>query len=657
MAHKKTQNRAIFTSKMTHNKISQPPSVFQSVIPANNDSVLRIDLFLSLFLLILTIALADCYFRLFSYAFFGTVQSGIACFLLGLSIVLVAFISLRKKISIYSPRFDFADLLFFVVFGFLFANKIVFPDWGSDTGTAEVFVQNFMFTDKLEDLKPYYLPLVSAWYGLSNRVFFYVRSLLGYRLTMFVNIFIIIITYYKLKELLIYFWQDSKPMQTLSRNSATISGICVSTLLVLFSDSITTGMIWQQKSDLFILPLFFECLRLAFCYKNLNRCQYIFASLLAGTSAAFKLTNIVFFIPLIVYVIFRDIRNKLIKPSDFLLSSVAFLLPILPFALYGVLFTGSPIFPFYNEIFKSPYFADLNFTVIERLGPRNIIEILFWPIIVTFNTTRFGEVFQLYNIPLSNGRMFIGYIVTLGSIILYKKTGLLKNRLPLIFCLLGGIVLWSAAATGYVRYAYTAELFCFLIVVILIFDLINLNKPILAGLNMSVLAISLVFSFFVTVKLSPDWQAGRPSIFTYGENFFRDEYFPNLSFLGRDRNITDDPELQQQFDNVRTWIYLHGIYTAHGIIANPHADFFWYDWTIYHQIGSGQIEDKTEFAKKYFENRDKSGLFSLIRADIPSIFDQYLEFGFVPINAYPVKLNTIDANRIFYFVEWQLDFE
>ena len=619
-------------------------------------SPIRIDLLLSIFLLILAIALADYYFRLLSYILFGTVKSGIACFLLGGAIVASSVFLLRKKISIYLPRFDVADLLFIVVFGFLFASKIVFPDWGTDTGAHEIFVQEFLFTDKLEDLKPYFLPMIAAWYGLSNRVYFYFRILLGYRLTMTVNIFIIAATYYKLKELLIHFWQNLNPDCLPSKRSAVIFGISLSAFLVLFSDFLISGMVWQQKADLMVLPLFFECLRIVFCNKKLQRYQYIFAGLLIGFSVSIKLTNAAFFIPLILYVLYRDIRVKSFKLQDYLLASGAIFLPILPFAVFGMLFTGSPVYPFYNVIFKSPYFAEWNFK--DNFGPRGIIQTLLWPIRVAFDTSRYVHV--SYNVPMSNGRLFIAYIVAFGTAIMFIKSRLLKERLPLMFCLISGIVIWSATA-GISRYGYVSELFSIFVVVVLVFDLYKANKPILAGLCMSLIAISIAFSFIITYRVPWDYIELRPSIFTYPGDFLRDKYLPNLAMLGRDRNATDDPELRRQFSDVKTWVYLHGSgnpLTGLAVIANPYADFFWYDWTINHQ----QIEDKTEITKKYFENRDNSGLFTMMWMPVNSeyheqlLFDKFLEFGFVPVNVRQVALKTVDVTQTFFLIEWELNF-
>lgn len=620
---------------------------------SDNQTKLRIDILSFIFFTILAIALSDCFFQLFSYIIFGTVKSRIACFLLGLLLAMVFVFVMRKTISIYLPHFNVADLIFFAVFGFLFATKIVFPDWGGDTATGEVFIQEFQFTDKLEAMKPYNLPLPSAWYGLYSTVFYYIRTALGYRLTMLVNVFIIVVLYYKLKELLIWFWQDSNSKKVPLKRSLVVFGISVSALLVLFDDNLIIGMVWNQKSDLFILPLFFECLRLAFCHKKLDSKQYIYAALLAGIGMSIKLTNIVFFIPLIIYVLIRDIHAKHVKPRTMIFASIAFVLPLLPFAIYGILLTGSPVFPFYNKIFKSSYFGDYNFRD-SRFGPQGIIETLLWPFISIFDIKRFSYIYSAFGVPVSSGRTFIGYIVTFGSIILYAKTGQLKNRLPLMLCLVVGIILGSAV-TGVERYTYTSELFSIFIVIVVIFDLLKYNRQILVGLCMSVVAISITVSLMVTIKYAPDWHS-RPSIFTYrGGDFIRNEYLPNLALLGRDRNITDDPELQHQLNNVKTWVFLEGCFTAHGIIANPNADIMWYDWTINSQLESGETT-KHEITMRFFENRDTSGIYSIHTDDpYPSICKQYLEWGFIPINITPIKLKSVIESRTSYLVEWQLD--
>src|SRR5687767_3456493 len=201
--------------------------------------------------------------------------------------------------------------------------------------------------------------------------------------------------------------------------------------------------------DLLALPLLLEATRQA-----LRRVEpawlvrrSLVISLFLGISVAFKLANLVFAIPIaLVFAIniAAAYRGLTVTAVAKLLAAfgAVFLLPSVPFSVLVYRLTGNAFFPFYNAIFKSPYWPNTN-VFDPRWGPQGLLETLSWPVIVFFKPERFCE------LPVYSGRMSLGVIAALICLVLARKDGPVR---ALCLITLLAALLWSAAS-GYSRYA------------------------------------------------------------------------------------------------------------------------------------------------------------------------------------------------------------
>ncbi len=615
---------------------------------------LRIDSLTFAFLALLALAFFDCLARFLSFLISGGVFSNLACFLIGLVCCAAALFCLIGRISLYAPPFNTPDIIFAVLFALYFFMKAIFPDSMADTLSYEIFVQEFSFTSKLEAMKPD-LPSFAAWYSLGERVFHYFRVVFGYRLSILPNLLIYFAAFYKTKEILIGFFKEIFPDKLQKLRPSTVASIISGAAFLIFCDEFVVMGAVIIKPDLFVIPLLLECFRIVFQTVRRDAVIYALAGLLTGLSVAIKLTNVVYFLPLIVSIIFSDIRQKTFKPAKLCWGALGALIPIAPFALYGLIFTGNPVFPFFNAVFQSPYAVFENIKDI-RWGPTGFLEALVWPFIVIFDTSRFGEIIGYST--FSNGRLAIGCIVCAVSIFVYKRAGLLQKRLPMALCILVCTLLWSAS-TGYVRYGMIIGMLAFIYLAVFVMDMLALRKRIWAVFFAPLAAASLSVSFLLITFYNFDW-SWRPSVFKgmdYSASpaklyyeldipFYSEWASANLPYVMNDYTATERPILQMRFDAVKTWICLEGV-TADAVIANPHADFF----VLTNALNT--VESSQGKAARYFSGRSAEGLYALERVDgaIEAKLNTYGQLGFTIESIEEADINCMDANLTALFIE------
>jgi hypothetical protein len=514
--------------------------------------------------------------------------------------------------------------------------KLPFPDNSTDTMYCEVFYGKFAFLYDPLNMKPF-LHFCSGWFSLSNRVFYYFRLLLGYRLSTIINFFIICVSYYKVKEFTIFFFKyiDEKKYGNFNKNFSVIIP-CLIAFAALFKEYILLGSI-IIKGDLFVIPLFFECVLLLFKMKNTGK-FHAYAGLLIGLSITLKLTNIVFFIPIVVYYFIKEHSNLRIK--NILITLIFCILPLLPYMVHNTIITGNPVYPFYNGIFKSPYYPIINYKD-NRWGPETIFETIFWPIILLFNQTRFSE------LGINSHSLAIGYLVTLLVILLQKKIQALKKIVPICVCLFCSILLWSIT-TGYARYVIPLEVFSIILMSLFIYTIWN-NYFKGAKYLIFCCCFSVLFSLGICANnlTSPYWDwSWRPSVFTDLTDYIN-RAKPNLKYIFNDRIATDNPITKHKLNLVRTWVCLGN--NAYSTLANSKANFF---LTIWNASDIVYLDSNTpeKFTKDYFESHSNEGLYSIIDNFDERIFKLTEAYGFTITNYEEINLNYTDASIPVYLV-------
>ena len=249
---------------------------------------------------------------------------------------------------------------------------------------------------------------------------------------------------------------------------------CAAVLFILLTEQILF-QINNYMVDLLALPLLLEATRLAIepedaasearpsgrataaaIQKRSTTARTLCIALLLGISAAFKLSNLAFGIPIILVFLFNSFAR--LKPSErtvqafrllktLPVATLVFLAPLAPFAISSYELTGSPVFPFFNGIFHSPYWPEGKFFD-PRWGPYGLRETLLWPILIFFKPERMSE------IAVYSGRISIGFILAAICFIFVRSKLSIRE---LSFITLLGAFLWSAG-TGYSRYAIYLEL-------------------------------------------------------------------------------------------------------------------------------------------------------------------------------------------------------
>jgi len=131
-----------------------------------------------------------------------------------------------------------------------------------------------------------------------------------------------------------------------------------------------------------------------------------------------------------------------------ILAGLVFLMPILPFCLYMYVQTGSPIFPYFNKLFRSPYVEVKNYEV-PWLGPKTLMEKVLWP----FSSFSFpGRLSPMLVRSHSGyaGRILVGYAVVIGGL-------MARETRKLCFICFVSFALWIISS-GDLRYGNQLEL-------------------------------------------------------------------------------------------------------------------------------------------------------------------------------------------------------
>ena len=334
------------------------------------------------------------------------------------------------------------------------------------------------------------------------------RHLLGYRLGTAVNLAVLVWAGAILEKLL-------RPF--VARTWARAA--CVLVLLL------TEQMLFEINNymvDLLALPLLLEATRLALKdYDDVRarRRAFVRAGLYLGASLAFKLSNLAFAAPLFLLCAYRlASTGRRFEWATAARAVAAAALPLLPYTLYMLWQTGSPVFPLYNQIFQSPYWPSPDPRT-ERWGPvvddvrfkhMKTWEVLLWPLLLPLRVEHTGG-----DLGPHWGRVSLAFLAALAGA-LWRGADARLRQLSLVT--LAGALLWSAAA-GMLRYAMYVEAVGGLVVVYFISRLWQESKETGRSINLrkaaaSVLALALVVqtASACVYAYAFEW-GGRPAFF------------------------------------------------------------------------------------------------------------------------------------------------
>ena len=345
-----------------------------------------------------------------------------------------------SSISLYSH----IDLLFGTLLFFLTLLRTPMPDYFWDTLSYHVSHQLIFFRDQLHFdffsggfLSTFFFPLGDSYFAIF-------RELLGYRLGTIGNVFVLIVSYYSVKQLLHvisirFAWH------------ARASVIAAFAAAALLSEYILMN-IATYSVDLLGLPVFLAVLILFFGEKRPY--EILLVSWLA-LLVVLKLVNLYLVVPCGLYYLHDSWQQRRFAWKELLVGAACGIFLFFPYLLFPYLQTGNPVFPIFNHWFGSPYFAKLNWSD-TRWGPKTLIDFITWPVKLLTNN-KASEQLVYY------GRLSWGYLLALFTwcIALVQIWRSHSPRTKIVFFFSSAFIfltwLWQAMAIGYIRYALILE--------------------------------------------------------------------------------------------------------------------------------------------------------------------------------------------------------
>ena len=348
--------------------------------------------------------------------------------------------------------------------------KAIQPDLSSDTTNYHLVAQIPGFGHPYQD--GFAAGSFQRFGGqLADHLFYIPRVLMGYRMGTLLNAAICVLIYYQVNNLLYMLWGSSfREIRTYCRtvfkqpvipallfHESMLSLVLVSTCQILMQIS-------MYMVDLVPVPLLLELLRMILGEQEEKTIRFGYFAGLCGITAALKLTNVVYLLPLLICFIWGN--RAYLTAKRFEICAVLGVLPFSIYAIYYLVETGSPIYPWFNGIFQSPFFLATNFKDL-RWGPSNPVETLLWPIYAIVRPDyRQNEVYDIFPI-----QMFCAVIACICWVVVLRTPAARKrqhNEAKMLGIFICAVYLW-ALTTGHSRYFIFGKLlggiiFCGLLV-------------------------------------------------------------------------------------------------------------------------------------------------------------------------------------------------
>ena len=494
-------------------------------------SSLKINLFLFIFLIISIIVLTNDYIT-----YFFKVPYLIGLIISSFFVIIINILLVKKKIIGIHNNFSKYDIIFFIILLMLFLTMFVYPDRTFDTLNYHLYLQEHPFGDKIYGDFFASKNINSFTYAFTDRFAYLFRYFLGYRLGILFNYFTIITIYYIIKKIIKNIIEEKKEIFIV-----IITILCT---LTLSSVELLDSYYIDNISVVFLLELFY----LTF-FEKYNKKILMYIALLAGFSFVSKISNAFIIIVLAIqYIIKHFSEMKKSKIRDYIPAVIIFIIPFFIYLLYTYISTGNPVFPFYNSIFKSKYYYKNNW-MDKRFGPKNIIEVLIWPILMQIHPTR------SYDIGIVELMWAIGYIVCIINVIRYIYKKIKKKELQTfdyinIFSFVLYLV-WSKFMLGYTRYGLMVLYLGLICTYASLYYLIKNKKRIFSGLLIISLLFNIGLEIYCFTSKAQSWSFNN--IFSTDYKIRYDGYKVNLKKLFIDRNINvnfgDDSVIGILFNN------------------------------------------------------------------------------------------------------------
>ncbi len=438
------------------------------------------------------------------------------------------------------------------------ASRVMMPDIGFDTlnyhlVNGERALSGFPW--KPGDFFPSVLPVNPA----PDMIFAIARHILGYRLG-------------TLPNLLATLW-CACIIERMLRPYIAAAHLRYAFAVVVVSVEYAPYFLSRYSVDVLPLPLLLEATELAFSLRTTQhaRTACFKVALLLGMAIAFKLTSVIFAVPVLLICAY----SLLMRPTrirGWLVPAlgIALVLPGLPHAAFLYHETGNPVFPYYNAVFQSPDMAARNIQDLRHGPGGNILHTLAWPLTGILRPVRFGAVPAENRRAMLSGRMPLIFLAALA--------GLLSRRIRSDLRVLCGAViitswLWAAVA-GEVRYGmYLEAIGAFCLVALLAEWRREYQARKLVYATAGLLLCQTAFCYFIeAITHDPVmWLGMQPEPANALTNPRR--ALAEARYLFRDRSLADflSPQQMKLLGNVGVWIGGESASSGLEVSINPEA--------------------------------------------------------------------------------------
>jgi len=444
------------------------------------------------------------------------------------------------------------------------------PDVSYDVGYYHVFWQYPGFQNNTE----YNVFPATFLFPLSDRLFYYPRMLLGYRMGTLLNGFIVVIIYSQVRQILNKLcgskitvlhkeWSHKSifnPLRTLGKV------VCSESFFAFFAVTTfyTILELGTYMVDICVLPILLALLQIQLDNKFKTKLiEFIYFTLLCGLAMALKITNIFFVLPMIAVFFWK--KRKYLHFYTFITCFVAAVIPAAPYLIYNYTSVGNPMgSSMLNSIFKSPYFTNILNSDL-RWGPQNYQELFLWPIKLIVDPRNHVSEMSLFPQIF----IFVGCIASIGILIenIIKKAKTLPEENSIAIVFLVSTYLWLETS-GYPRYAIFCEVLAVILAMVVVIKFLfaqhwKIIKKILALILtigfVAQCATNTYYGFLNYYDFS--WRGKITSSSSF------DNYVQDIKYVFQDRGLIGTKEQQEKVDLFLSSNLLH----EYAKLINPSA--------------------------------------------------------------------------------------
>lgn len=402
---------------------------------------------------------------------------------LSISAIMVFFINIfliKKKIIIVKFDFDLYDLIFLTSLILLYLIFSNIADVSFDTVNYHIYLQENCFADKINFDFFTGRTINGFLFPLGDRMHYICRYILGYKLGTILSYYCLCILYYQMKELL----------KTCVPKISKVT-LCIFSMMPTFCYFVN-DFLGSYYIDCFSYVLLLELIILFVKKIDLfEEKKYLYyITFVLGLATGVKLPNLILGAVIVIAIILRNIvkdkkiiineKIKKVKIKDFLICFILLIFPFIIYAIDNYIQTGSPIYPYYNKVFKSEYFPEINWQD-PNFGVPNVLYSFIWPVSVVIEPDLGNDLNK------SEFIFAVGYIIAILYIIIKLKNkknntknndSNNKNNIILELSILSTClsITWANFLMGYVRYAIILPILYVFIIELIILELIEKIK-------------------------------------------------------------------------------------------------------------------------------------------------------------------------------------